>query len=293
MKNKENKKRVLKFDCANIDGKEVEGLHDLAQAKENDSVSQMFAFMGDDKYELKTEVVGDKFHIYLDGQMFRDSMLGYTPDQFRAALDEANGMDVVVNINSSGGAVTAGSEIATMLGRYQGKTTAVATGDVASAATFVAAAADEFLLDKNAVAHVMFHKPMGIAYVSGRSDTLKRTVTELANSLDAIQADMAKVMANKTGKTEEEMNKWLNDSISLSSAQAIEEGFADGYVDYKETNMGTTANSKGLYLVVDGIEETAPAASSEHSDELAAVASLDVPSAGSDDLKKVASLALV
>ena len=298
MKNEEKKKRILKFERASIDGEELAGVHELAndKSKENDGLNKMMADVNDLAYELKTEEVDGKFHIYLDGAMSEYSYLGYTANQFRAALGEANGKEVVVNINSPGGEVRTGSEIATMLGRYSAKTTAVGTGDVASAATFVAAAADEFLLDRNAVAHVMFHKPAITFFARGTSDQVRRFSNEIANSLEATQKDMAKIMANKTGKSEEEMNKWMDESRSFSSAEAIEQNFADGYADYrksKDSVASSDAKEKGLYLVLDDIAETAPAASSEHSKELAAVASLDVPSAESDDLKKVASLALV
>ena len=66
-----------------------------------------------------------------------------TPKDVKTFLDDANGEDVTIQINSGGGSVFAGSEIFTDLGKYQGKVFAEISGICASAATFPLLAADK------------------------------------------------------------------------------------------------------------------------------------------------------
>ena len=57
------------------------------------------------------------------------------PKDITDKLNEANGEDIVLNINSNGGAAVAGFEIYTLLKSYEGKVTARIVGAAMSAAS--------------------------------------------------------------------------------------------------------------------------------------------------------------
>ena len=65
-----------------------------------------------------------------------------SPGMVGKVLEEANGEDIEVEINSGGGSVFAGSEIYTAIKSYKGKKTAKIVGLAASAASVIAMAGD-------------------------------------------------------------------------------------------------------------------------------------------------------
>lgn len=68
---------------------------------------------------------------------------GVTAKRISAALRSLDGADVVVNINSPGGDVFEGLAIYNLLREYKGHVTVRVLGVAASAASFIAMAADE------------------------------------------------------------------------------------------------------------------------------------------------------
>lgn len=62
------------------------------------------------------------------------------PKDIQAAIMEANGEDLDVEINSGGGDVVAGNEIYTALRMYRGKVNIIISGMAASAASYIATA---------------------------------------------------------------------------------------------------------------------------------------------------------
>lgn len=114
--------------------------------------------------------------------------LGYesiNPKAIKQALNEANGSDVELEINSPGGYVDAGSEIYTALKEYPGRVIAKITGQACSAASWIALAAD--CVEMSPTAQMMIHRASTISI--GNSDDLSSALNAL-DSLDQSFVDL-------------------------------------------------------------------------------------------------------
>ena len=198
-----------------------------------EDLGKLYNLYNPNGYELKTKEVGDTVHMFLDNDISDDPYFGITPTMFRDAFDAADGKDVVLNINSQGGSVYAASEMSTIMDRAGSKVTAVAVGLVASAATYLAATADSFLIDKAALPTVLMHPPTAGILVMGNADNIMAAANEVTNALKSTQANMVNLYAKKTGKEKAEVEKWINDSVSFGADDAIANKFADGYCNQK------------------------------------------------------------
>ncbi|MEM9521567.1 MAG: head maturation protease, ClpP-related [Actinomycetota bacterium] len=128
-------------------------------------------------------------------------------------------------INSPGGFVFESIAMVNALRRHSAKVVAVVDGIAASAASFIAAAADECWMMPNTM--LMLHAPWGV--IRGNSKDMR----EYADVLDDITMNMAEIYAAKTGDTADE---WLDkltagDDMYFSTESAIEAGLADGVIE--------------------------------------------------------------
>lgn len=141
---------------------------------------------------------------------------------FRKALDQVG--DVVVRINSPGGDVLAGAEIYNALREHstsgKGRVVVHVTALAASAASVVAMAGDEVLM--NPTAYMMIHNPWSFAM--GNADDLR----QLADQLDEIGEGIVEAYALKTGKSKAKLRELMDAETYMSAPTAIREGFADG-----------------------------------------------------------------
>lgn len=124
--------------------------------------------------------------IVIYGDIVNDAWKGWNwcesdvyPSDIRQMLDDMNGKDLFVRINSGGGDVFAGFAIANMIERYQGRTHAVIDGLCASIATQIALACDSVEMPENA--YFMMHRPFSEA--SGTAEDIRKT----ADLLDKLQ----------------------------------------------------------------------------------------------------------
>lgn len=101
------------------------------------------------------------------------------PSDIKEILDELEGKDINVYINSAGGHIFAGMAIANMLKRQKGHTKAFVEGVAASIATQIMFACDEVIIPSNA--YIMIHKPS--ASFEGNADDFRK----MADDLDKIQ----------------------------------------------------------------------------------------------------------
>lgn len=185
------------------------------------------------------------------------------PGDISAALEEAAGDDVVVEINSNGGLCTAGFEMYTALKAYEGKVTAHVI-NACSAATFLICAADEALISDAGI--VMIHNTQ----VSGVSGDYRDMQME-ADALKEFNECIINVYENKTGKTREELQNMMNNDTYMSPAKAIENGFCDGYM-FKKPENSADESDNALNMVVNSIgasvfNSTVPIISDEKAEE--------------------------
>ena len=148
--------------------------------------------------------------------------LGYeniNPKAIKQALNEANGLDVELEINSPGGYVDAGSEIYTALKEYQGQVIAKITGQACSAASWIALAADR--VEMSPTAQMMIHRASTISI--GNSDDLASDLNAL-NSLDKSFVDL---YSQRTGLDAQEVYRLMCNTTWMNAKEAVDKGFAD------------------------------------------------------------------
>lgn len=151
-----------------------------------------------------------------------------TPKAFRAALDEHDGQDIIVSINSPGGDVFAGFEIYNMLAARKGGTTVRVMGLAASAASYIAMAADPGKLQMCRASMMMIHNPWSWAY--GNAEEMRKQ----AEVLDAIGSIMVDIYMQRATCAEEEMRAMLDAERYLSPTEALNAGLCDEVIDPAE-----------------------------------------------------------
>lgn len=142
------------------------------------------------------------------------------PMDIAAALEQANGEDVTILINSPGGDMTVGAEIRSMFRRYKGKTTALFQGYGASAATLAASGCTEITSEPGAL--LCYHNPVSGAH--GDYQDMAHASESLRNARDCILEMYA---ARKSSKSREELIALMDKNIYISPSQALEYGLLD------------------------------------------------------------------
>ena len=151
-----------------------------------------------------------------------------TPKAFRAALDAHAGQDIVVSINSPGGDVFAGFEIYNMLADRKGGTTVRVMGLAASAASYIAMAADPGKLQMCRASMMMIHNPWSWAY--GNAEEMRKQ----AEVLDVIGNVMVDIYMQRATCAEEELRAMLDAERYLSPTEALNAGLCDEIIDPAE-----------------------------------------------------------
>lgn len=136
-------------------------------------------------FELKNKDEKAELLIYGDISSDKWNSNDVTPKEIKDLLDEANGKELDIYINSSGGNVFAGIAIYNMLKRYSGVKTVYVDGLAASAASFIAMAGDTIIVPKNA--YLMIHRAMTIAF--GNINDMHSAI-ELLEKTDSTIADI-------------------------------------------------------------------------------------------------------
>jgi ATP-dependent Clp protease protease subunit len=109
--------------------------------------------------------------------------------------------------------------MAVALREHPSKVIAHVDGYAASAASYIALAADEVEIADGAM--FMIHKAWTVAW--GNSDDLLAT----AALLEKLDADLVREYAATTGADEKQIEQWLRDETWFTADEAVEHGFAD------------------------------------------------------------------
>lgn len=166
------------------------------------------------KIEVKGTIVGnaDKW-IY---EWF--GMDATCPKDVNAAIGEANGEPLLVEINSGGGDVFAGSEIYTALKAYAGTVEINIVGLAASAASVIAQAGHSRI---SPTALFMVHN------VSGSAAGDFHDMQQEAEILQTANKAVAAAYLEKTGKSMEELLGIMDAETWMDAQKAVEYGFVD------------------------------------------------------------------
>lgn len=161
-----------------------------------------------------------------------------SPNSVSKVIDEANGEDIEVEINSGGGSVFAGSEIYTALKSYPGNVTVKIVGLAASAASVIAMAGDKVMMSPTA--QIMIHNVS--TYTSGDY----RDMEHSAEVLKSANKTIANAYRLKTGKTQEELLKLMDNETWMTAQKAKELGFIDEIMFDEEQQLIANHGYSGL-----------------------------------------------
>lgn len=170
------------------------------------------------------------------------------------ALGDMSG-DLDIHINSGGGSIFEGLAIYNAIAAYSGGTrTAFIDGVAASAASFIAMAADEVVIADNAT--LMVHDGAGIAMGTAAD------MRDLADVLDMLSDNIAKVYARKAGGTAGEWREVMRDGDTWYNAEeSVAAKLADriaGALDEGEQPEATNALDLGIFTARESNGDSSP-----------------------------------
>ncbi|SKA89672.1 ATP-dependent protease ClpP, protease subunit [Clostridium sp. USBA 49] len=162
-----------------------------------------------------------------------------SPKDIIKALDEANGQDIEVDINSGGGDIFAGSEIYTALRSYRGNVQINIVGLAASAASVISMAGKSRITPTGLF---MIHN------VSGEAAGDYRTMDKTSDILKTANQSIANAYKEKTGLSDEDLLNLMNKETWMSAEDAVKNKFVDEIM-FDNQNKSI----KGFYNNFNGI----------------------------------------
>ena len=155
----------------------------------------------------------DGYEIHLTGFIFMEKIWGneITPEDVTQALQEANGADITICLNSGGGSVWAGVQIFNLLQNYSGRVVVRIDALAASIATIIALAGDELHISQAGL--MMFHRAS--TSIWGNGDAM----LEAAALLEKIDAAMIDIIMSRTGMDEQDVRALIGSGDTFLRAE--------------------------------------------------------------------------
>ncbi|MET0426671.1 MAG: head maturation protease, ClpP-related [Actinoplanes sp.] len=144
---------------------------------------------------------------------------GVSADMFMADLAELGSRDLTLRINSPGGEVFDGVAIYNALQRHAGRITGHVDGLAASAASFIAMAADELVVEPGA--QLMIHDAQGMCWGNAAD------ARQLADMLDRTSQTIAMIYAERAGGSADDWRELMRAETWYDGAGAVEAKLAD------------------------------------------------------------------
>ncbi|WP_069997760.1 head maturation protease, ClpP-related [Cellulosilyticum sp. I15G10I2] len=144
-----------------------------------------------------------------------------SPSTITSGLQEANGDDVEIYVNSGGGSVYDGYEIYNAISEYKGNVTIKIVGLAASAASFAS-------MPKNAKCYMSPLSEMMIHNSSTYAEGPHQAMDETSNMLRVTDSTIAQAYVLKSGKPASEIKDLMEKETWLTAEQAKELGLIDG-----------------------------------------------------------------
>jgi ATP-dependent Clp protease protease subunit len=144
---------------------------------------------------------------------------GVAADTFAKTIMAINTPFIHLRINSPGGDVFAGRAIAQAIKDSPSTVIAHVDGYAASAASYIALAADEVQIAEGGF--FMIHQAWSLAY--GNSDDM----LGMATLLEKIDSTLVQTYQKETGNTPEQIQQWMSAETWFTADEAVQYGFAD------------------------------------------------------------------
>lgn len=161
------------------------------------------------------------------------------PKDIEKAIDNANGEDLEILVNSGGGSVFAGSEIYTLLKDYKGNSTVKILGMAGSSASVIAMAGKKIVMSPTA--QIMIHN------VACRSAGDYRDMQHTAEILENANKAICNAYMLKTGLKQEELLNLMDKETWLNAQKAKEYNFVDEIM-FDESNQLTNSINNSTVL---------------------------------------------
>lgn len=178
---------------------------------------------------------------------------GVSASEVSAVLDALpdSVTDVVLRINSPGGEVFEAVAILNLLRAHKARITAVVDGLAASAASVIAAGADETVMSPGT--QMMIHSPWTIAWMCNAADLRKH-----AERLDGIELSLVEIYSAKAG--EKDWPTLLAEETWMTAQETVEFGLADRVAVVQDQGATATVGDDDLVVlevITDDDEDSA------------------------------------
>jgi len=146
---------------------------------------------------------------------------GMSAKEFASVLDglPSHITTIELLINSPGGDAFDGLAIVNVMRSHPARTVAMVEGLAASAASFIACAADETVMAPNST--LMIHEAMGVC-IGNANDML-----DFGALLDKLDGNLADIYATKSGKPVDEIRDLMHAETWFTADEAVAAGLAD------------------------------------------------------------------
>jgi len=134
------------------------------------------------------------------------------------AIKDAGTNDIIINLNSPGGDAFDGISIFNRLKRHQGKVTIHVDGWACSAASVIAMAADELIMELGSM--FMIHEASNIVWGT------KTAMRKEADVLEELEEGIIDIYMTKANVSREEIRQKVDAETWFSAKKAVEYGFA-------------------------------------------------------------------
>lgn len=182
---------------------------------------------------------------------------GVSASEVAQALTElpAGTTDIELHLNSPGGEVFEAVAILNLLRDHSARVTAKVDGLAASAASFLAAGADELIMGRNT--ELMIHDAWGIA-IGNAAD-----MRQYADLLDRVSNDAADVYAAKAGGAQQDWRDYMLKESWFNAEEAVAVGLADSVAGTDSTSEDGAAAARfdtaALFQYADRAHAPTPA----------------------------------
>lgn len=160
-----------------------------------------------------------------------------SPKDVASKISDANGDRLDIYINSGGGDIFAGSEIYSMLQEYNGEVVIHVVGLAGSSASVIAMAG---FSEISPTAMLMIHNTSS----SARGDY--NVMDKSSQVLQKANKSISTAYQLKTGKSEVELLKMMNNETWLTATEAVEQGFINRLAVNQNLKLTASLNANVL-----------------------------------------------
>lgn len=170
---------------------------------------------------------------------------GVSALEFNQALASSDASVVHLRINSPGGEIFAAQSMVTAVKEKKATCVAHIDGLAASAASWLALAADEVVISPGGM--IMIHNANGVSCGTAADHRSS------ADLLDKIDRQLVEVYVNSTGKDAETVARWMASQTWFSAAEAVEYGFASRMATEVPANTSVASWNVAAYKSISGL----------------------------------------